>query len=180
MYVCVCVCAQKSERERGILWGGLVFASLFFHRFLQQVSQSISQDCNIFLLSHSPTQSFSYSPCLLLLPLSILLCGGWAVFLSICCVPKGRLGLLFRQTYILRSLAIYFTLTLGFMLFNSCCRFGNAYCCLFLALTSSLLVMLRLNPLPVYGIVNYCCKILGPQFVEHVHYNTTIKWFFFL
>lgn len=49
-----------------------------------------------------------------------LLFGAWQVLLSICWVPKGKLSSQVIQTYILQSLATYFTLSLGFILFRSC------------------------------------------------------------
>lgn len=70
MYVCVwSVCLKKMDL--------LVFVSLsvFFpllHLFLQQVSQSHSQDWSICLFLTLPPSAFSFSPCLFLLPPSLI------------------------------------------------------------------------------------------------------------
>lgn len=139
MYVCiwwrVYVCVSEKEGPCKDVWLVCVFFSFSpksLTSFLPLSAAGIS-----ILLTRLEHFSPSYSPLLpfLFFPVysSSLLSGGWAVSLSICCAPRGKLGLHFMQTYILQSLATYFTLTLGFIQFNSCFGFGNAYCCLLLS-----------------------------------------------
>lgn len=109
----------------------LSFSPFSFTLLLQQVSQSHSQDWNI--CSPPARSAFFFSPiCSSSLSPRISLVDG-AALLSICCVPRGKLRLHFMQTYILQSLATYFTLTLGFISLNSCFGFGRAHCCCFLS-----------------------------------------------